>query len=51
MLTSRTRLVMMLTRVPVTARWAPITSLFSRDIISPVLVWVKKRRLMRCMWA
>ena len=40
-----------LINVPVTARCAPFTSLFRRDIISPVLVLVKKRMLMRCMWA
>ena len=33
-----TRLVMMSMKVPVTARWAPTTSLFRRLINSPVLV-------------
>ena len=41
-------LVTMLGRVPVTALWAPTTSLLKRDMISPDLVWVKKRSDMRC---
>ncbi len=36
--------------VPVTARCAPITSLFSRDISSPVFVFVKNRSDMLCRW-
>ncbi len=36
------------TKVPVTACWAPTTSLLSRDISSPVRVAVKKPRDMRC---
>ena len=50
-LTSVTELVNTSTIVPLTARWAPMTSLFSRDMSSPVLVWVKKRRDMRCRWS
>ena len=34
--------------VPVTALWAPTTSLLKRETISPDLVWVKKRSDMRC---
>ena len=49
--TTETTLETSATIVLLIARWAPITSLFSRDIISPVRVWVKKRRLMHCMWA
>ncbi len=49
--TSITMLVMILTSVPVTARWAPTTSLLSRDTSSPDLVLVKKRSAMRCIWS
>ncbi len=38
------------TNVPVTARCAPMTSLFRRDISSPVFVLVKKRSDMLCRW-
>ena len=48
--TSVTTFVTRSTKVPVTARCAPPTSLFSRDISSPVLVWVKKRSDMCCRW-
>ena len=41
-------LVMSLTMVSLMALCAPMTSLFSRLISSPTLVWVKKRRDMRC---
>ena len=41
--------VTMLISVPVTARCAPTTSLFSRAMISPVFVLVKKRSDMLCM--
>ena len=43
-------LVVMLGRVPVTALWAPTTSLVNREMISPDLVWVKNRSDMRCSW-
>ena len=43
-----TRLVTMLTMVLLMAFCAPTTSLLRRDINSPVLVLVKKRRDMRC---
>ncbi len=46
-----TVLLAKVTIVPVTARCAPTTSLFSRDINSPARVFVKKRRLRRCRWA
>ncbi len=36
------------TSVPVTADWAPTTSLLSRDIISPGRVAVKKASDIRC---
>ena len=39
------------TKVPVTACWAPTTSLFSRDISSPVLVLVKKPSDMPWRWS
>ncbi len=45
---SETTFEMMDIIVLLIARCAPITSLFSRDINSPVRVWVKKRRDMRC---
>ncbi len=38
------------TRVPVTADWAPTTSLLSRDIISPGRVAVKNASDIRCRW-
>ena len=38
-------------RVPVTARWAPITSLFMRLMRAPVCVRVKKASGMRCTWS
>ena len=44
------RLVVTSTRVLVTALWAPMTSLLSRLISSPVLLLVKKRIDMRCRW-
>ena len=37
--------------VPVTADWAPTTSLLSRDISSPGRVVVKKPSDIRCRWA
>ena len=37
--------------VPVTARWAPITSLLSRLIRAPVWVRVKKAIGMRWTWS
>ena len=37
--------------VPVSARWAPITSLFMRLTRAPVWVRVKKPRGMRCTWS
>jgi len=46
--TSVITLVTRLTSVPVTALCAPDTSLLRRDISSPVLVCVKKRKLIRC---
>ena len=49
-LTSVITLVIRSTMVPLMARCAPTTSLFSRDISSPVLVLVKKRSDMRCIW-
>ena len=49
-LTSVMTLVNRSTKVPVTARCAPITSLLSRDISSPVFVFVKKRSDMLCRW-
>ena len=50
-LNSETTFVVILISVPVTACCAPFTSLFIRDISSPVLVLVKKRILIRCIWA
>ena len=47
---TRVVLVIMLINVPVTARWAPTTSLFRRAIISPVFVLVKKRKDICCIW-
>ena len=44
-------LLRMLGSVPVTALWAPTTSLLNRDRISPPLVWVKKRSDMRARCA
>ncbi len=38
-------------RVPVMARWAPITSLFMRLTRAPVWVRVKKPRGIRCTWS
>jgi hypothetical protein len=38
-------------RVPVRARWAPTTSLFSRLVRAPVWVWVKKARGWRWTWS
>ena len=37
--------------VEVNARWAPMTSLFSRDTSAPVWVRVKKASDIRCTWA
>ena len=37
--------------VPVTARWAPMTSLFMPLISAPVWVRVKKAMGMRCTWS
>ena len=37
-------------RVEVKARWAPITSLLSRETSAPVWVRVKKARDCRCTW-
>ena len=37
--------------VPVTARWAPITSLFMRLTSAPVWVRVKNAIGMRCTWS
>ncbi len=48
--TSVTTLVTMLGTVPVMAFCAPTTSLLKREMISPDLVSVKKRRDMRCKW-
>ena len=38
-------------RVPVTARWAPITSLFMRLVSAPVCARVKKDMGSRCTWS
>ena len=38
-------------RVPVNARWAPMTSLLSRLISAPVWVRVKNDIGMRCTWS
>ena len=46
-----TMLVRMLGRVPVMAFCAPTTSLLKREMISPDLVWVKKRMPIRWRWA
>ena len=37
--------------VVVTACWAPITSLFSRDCSAPVCVRVKNASGIRCTWS
>ena len=37
--------------VPVTARWAPMTSLFRRETRAPVWECVKKASGMRCTWS
>ena len=37
--------------VEVNARWAPITSLFSRETSAPVWVRVKNASDCRCTWA
>ena len=50
-LTSVMELVNTSTSVPLTARWAPMTSLFRREMSSPVLTPVKKRRDIRWRWA
>ena len=41
----------MLDRVEVNARWAPITSLLSRETSAPVWVRVKNASDIRCTWA
>ncbi len=46
-----TRLVTMSTSVELTAVCAPRTSLFMRLMSSPVRLFVKNRRDMRCRWA
>ncbi len=40
-----------LDRVEVNARWAPMTSLLSRDTRAPVCVRVKNASDIRCTWA
>ena len=44
-------LEMTVPRVLVTAFWAPITSLLSRDISAPVWVRVKNDNGIRCTWS
>jgi hypothetical protein len=49
--TKDTKFETMDTRVLLIALCAPMTSLFNRDINSPVRVWVKNRSDIRCKWA
>ena len=48
---STTMLETTVPRVPVTARWAPMTSLFIRLMSAPVWVRVKKAIGRRCTWS
>ena len=48
--TTEIELETVLDSVDVKARWAPITSLLSRDTSAPVWVRVKNARLWRCTW-
>ena len=49
--TTEMTLETVLDRVEVNARWAPITSLLSRETRAPVWVRVKKASDCRCTWA